>query len=1005
MENSIIILPFLIFSCFALIIPATFSSNETDLLSLLAVKAAIDDPHGALNSWNETTHFCRWKGIRCGRRHPNRVVAINLISQRLGGSLSPHIGNLSFLRGILLRNNSFRGEIPQQIGFLRRLELVELSNNSFIGAIPRNLSRCPNLYYLNLIDNDLSGNIPHELGSLYKLEALGLGSNELSGRIPPSIGNLSSLTLLSLRFCGLKGQIPESLGQLRSLTYLVLGQNNFTGSIPSSLFNISTLSTFEVYYNQLQGSIPYDLRLTLPNLMYLHLGANQFRGPIPMSLSNASSLVQIQLTDNFFTGPVPWFGRLSRLLGLYISNNPIEDDINFIASLTNCTNLQKLDMHGDLLSGSLPHAIANLSSHLTNMVISSNQLHGEIPLGIENLVSLTRVDLSDNNLDGSIPLGIGKLSNVHELNLGANKFRDVIPSSMGNLTLLNILYLDINNFSGSIPRSLSNCTNLLELRLSSNNLNGLIPQEIMRLSSISISLNLSSNSFMGSIPLEVGTLINLENLDLSNNRLSGLIPSSLSNCISLQKLYLEGNVLEGQIPQGLSDLRGLQDLDLSRNNLSGPIPSLLGDLQLEKLNLSYNRLQGEVPMFRNTTRVSLDGNNELCGGNVALLKLLPCSSMTSSKKRFSSRLKILIPLVIVGCVICFALSAWLIIFLYRRRWSKQNVSSKELFLGTQFMRLSYAHLLKATNGFSETNLVGAGRFGSVYKGILDDGQTFIAVKVLNLVVKGASKSFLAECNALRGIRHRNLLKIMSVCESIDFQGNDFKALVYEFMANGSLEKWLYNNKEQEEENGAEYRNLDMIERLNIAIDIAHALEYMHFGTDSTIVHGDLKPSNILLDHNMTAYVGDFGLAKIVTNMLQSHDQSSSSIAIKGTVGYVAPEYGTSDVVSTQGDVYSYGILLLELFTNRRPTDDIFNVHLNLHNFVSNAFPDGVMEIVDPSIQIGPAGISTKITDCLSSILSIGVACSNEMPKNRMSMIEVVSELKKIRNRYLAADLS
>ncbi|KAL0388066.1 UNVERIFIED_CONTAM: putative LRR receptor-like serine/threonine-protein kinase [Sesamum radiatum] len=935
MANPSTILSVFIFSCFVLSTPTTCLSNETDLISLLSFKNAINDPYGALNSWNETAHFCNWTGVRCGRKHPDRVVAISLSSRSLMGPLSPHIGNMSFLRSIILRNNSFYGEIPQEIGRLRRLGLIEFSNNSFSGAIPRNLSQCPNLVYLNLIDNLLSGPIPLEIGSLYNLQALGLGDNDLSGPIPPSLGNLTSLFLLSLRFCRLTGEIPESLTQLHSLTSFILGENNLTGTIPSGLFNISTLEIFEVFYNRLQGSIPDTIGLNHPNLKFFQVGYNKLSGAIPTSLSNASSLEQLQLTDNAFTGPIPWLGRLSHLRGLYIAYNPIKDDINFISSLTNCTNLQKLNIYENpLLGGSFPLSIANLSRDLFDLVMSRTQVHGKIPSSIENLLGLTRLELFDNNLEGPIPFDIGKLSSLQELNLGGNRFWNMLPSSLGNMTLLNYLYLQENNFSGNLPQSLSNCTNLLDLDLSRNNFSGLIPPEIVGLSSISISLNLSFNAFTGAIPIQIGSLSSLESLDLSNNRLSALIPSSLSNCLSLQRLILDGNLLQGEIPPGLSALRGLVDLDLSRNNLSGPIPSFLAERRLQRLNLSYNRFQ-----------------------------------------------------------VC------LVLVLYRRGRHKKNVPSVESLVGTQFTRLSYGDLLKATNGFSEANLIGSGRFGSVYKGVLEDGQTLIAVKVLNLVVKGAFKSFMAECNALRDIRHRNLVKLLSVCESIDFQGNDFRSLIYDFKANGSLDKWLYHHEEQEG-----LTRLSLIQRLDIAIDVAHALEYLHFGTDSTILHGDLKPSNILLDHNMIAYVGDFGLAKIVSNMFPEQE-SNSSIGIRGTVGYVAPEYGTSNLVSTQGDVYSYGILLLEIFTNRRPTDDSFKEYESLHSFVSTALQNDVMEIMDPLIQIEHDKNINKIKDYMVSVLSIGVACSKDLPRDRMSMTDVVRELHKIKDRFLAIERS
>ncbi|KAH6770155.1 hypothetical protein C2S52_014958 [Perilla frutescens var. hirtella] len=994
-KNFVVFLPLLIF-CFVFPPPASsYSSNQTDRISLLAIKSSLEDPQGALMSWNQTLHFCSWNGIQCGGRNRDRVVTINLTSQGLVGNLSPHVGNLSFLTTIILKNNTFNGPIPTEISHLRRLEFVDFNNNSFVGEIPMNLSRCPNLVRLNLVRNFLSGAIPTDLGFLSKLETLALSANKLSGPIPPSIGNITTLTKLSLGSCNFNGEIPESFGRLRRLTSLQLYGNSLTGIIPPSLFNLSDMQFFDVSVNQLHGLISSTVGLTLPNLACLYVEQNQFSGRIPNSISNASLIEWLDMSSNQFTGPIPSVGGLTQIQEFILHSNLIVDDLSFISSLTNSTELERLDVSDNMLSGSLPESTTNLSIHLSWLYIHKNKIHGNIALGIGDLINLVEVNLSDNFLDGPIPFVIAKLSNLRTLLLGNNRFRGELPSLFGNMTVLSRLHVDGNSLSGNVPTSLGNCTNLLELDLSDNNFNGLIPPEVIRLPSIAIVFNLSHNAFLGSIPYEVGSLKNLAALDLSSNRLSGQIPNSLSRCVSLQQIYLDDNLLDGEIPSALSALMGLQDLDLSRNNLSGLIPAFLGNLKLEKLNLSFNRLHGEVPttgVFRNITSISLDGNQGLCGG-ISELKLHHCSGVDSPMRKLSTLLKILIPILVVGGIFVMLL----VFCKYKGRMGNQTsfVTSHDS-IGGQFMRLSYADLLKATCGFSESNLVGFGRFGSVYKAILNDEDTlFVAVKVLNLAVKGASKTFMAECKALGGIKHRNLVKLVSVCDSIDFQGNNFKALVYEFKFNGSLEKWLYNNKEKTDKSGEEIRNLSIIQRLNIATDIAQGIEYLHYGTGSSIVHGDLKPSNILLDHDMVACVGDFGLAKILSS---SHEISNSSIGIKGTLGYVPPEYGTCESVSIQGDVYSYGIILLEMFTNKKPTDDLFDDHLNLHSFVSMALPDGVMEIVDPYLEIGELN-SGKKRECMSRILSVGVSCSNENPKDRMPIVDAVNELSTIRNWF------
>lgn len=195
----------LVFCCLSNTPPAYCLANETDRLALIQFKAAIDqDPLGpALSSWNDSVHYCNWKGIVCGRRHPDRVIELKLMSLGLVGTLTPHVGNLFFLRSIVIQNNSFHGPIPQEIGRLFRLQTLQLNNNSFGGRIPKNLSSCSNLKSLNVIDNHLTGDIPSELGSLAELEALGLSKNNLSGIIPPSLANVSSLSIVSLAYCNL----------------------------------------------------------------------------------------------------------------------------------------------------------------------------------------------------------------------------------------------------------------------------------------------------------------------------------------------------------------------------------------------------------------------------------------------------------------------------------------------------------------------------------------------------------------------------------------------------------------------------------------------------------------------------------------------------------------------------------------------------------------------------------------------------------------------------------
>ncbi|GKV12540.1 hypothetical protein SLEP1_g23669 [Rubroshorea leprosula] len=287
---------------------------------------------------------------------------------------------------------------------------------------------------------------------------------------------------------------------------------------------------------------------------------------------------------------------------------------------------------------------------------------------------------------------------------------------------------------------------------------------------------------------------------------------------------------------------------------------------------------------------------------------------------------------------------------------------------------------------------------------MGDNGMLVAVKVLNLKQKGASKSFVAECEAMKNIRHRNLIKVLTVCSSIDFKGVDFKAIVYEFMQNGNLDEWLHSNEVK-----VGVRNFGFIKRLNVTIEVAHAIEYLHYHCQPTIVHGDLKPSNILLDHEMVAHVGDFGLARFLIS-----SKKSSSLGIIGTIGYVAPEYGMGGKASMAGDVFSFGILLLEMITGKRPTDATFKDGLNLHQFAKLALPEHVMDIVDPSLLQELQSTDENVVDTrrdrrerkvsikeiLITFTRIGVLCSMDSANDRMEMKDVVVELCIIRDKFL-----
>ncbi|CAK9138189.1 unnamed protein product [Ilex paraguariensis] len=893
---------FMVVSCFSFLHPrfstivaaSKLGGNDTDQLALLAFKAnIIDDPFQVMTSWNESIHFCEWHGITCGRRH-QRVIKLDLQSQKLFGSMSPHIGNLSFLRKLYLHNNSFVHEIPPQLGRLARLQILALHNNSLNGKIPANLSGCSNLLGFDFDHNTLAGAIPTELGSLSKLQRIFISQNDLTGDIPHSFANLTSLEALSAFGNNFGGSIPDGVGQLTNLTTIALAGNRLFGTIPPSIFNLSYLEGFDVGDNKhIHGSLPSDIGFTLPNLKFLLISDNQFTGSLPNSIANASNLEVFTIDLNSFEGKVPTMEKLHNIRFVNFGANSLGSgglaDLDFLSSLINATHLQVLALDHNNFGGTLPESIGNLSTKLEVFIVGSNYIVGKIPAGIGNLINLNILNMWANQLTGNIPTEIGKLEKLHVWDFSINKLTGFIPFSVGNLSLLTNVRLNENNFQGSIPSSMGKSQNLLLLDFSNNNLSGTIPHQVIGLSSLSVYLNLSQNHLSGSLPMEVGNLRNLGIMDISENMLSGEIPITIGSCESLEILNMQGNSFQGPLPSSLSLLRGLQELDFSRNNLSSKIPQYLASFQLKKLNLSFNDFDGEVPMkgiFKNASATSVMGNNKLCGG-VPELRLPRCKVKELKKSRPTFIVKLVVSL---SCGFLGVILALSFIYLYWFRKSRKAISSS--LPDNSLFKVSYQSLLKATSGFSLENIIGVGSFGSVYKGFLNDedgNESVVAVKVLNLSHQGASKSFLSECKALRNIRHRNLVKVVTACSGVDYQGNDFKALVYEFMVNGNLDEWLHQIQD-EYEPSEQPKNLSLLERLNIGLDVACALDYLHHHCHAPIIHCDLKPSNILLNNDMIAHVGDFGLARFLVNASCSNSaqQTSSSIGVRGSIGYVAP---------------------------------------------------------------------------------------------------------------------
>ncbi|XP_054805237.1 putative leucine-rich repeat receptor-like serine/threonine-protein kinase At2g24130 [Prosopis cineraria] len=935
---------------------ADLVNDKSSLISFM--RGIVSDPNNALASWKSPdVHVCSWSGIRCNNASDRRVIEINLNGKSVGGTISPSISNLSSLKILDLSENFFVGHIPKELGFLTQLGQLSLSWNFLEGEIPAELSSLHNLYYLDMGSNKLEGEIPASLfcNGSSSLRYIDLSNNSLGGQIPLN----NECLLLEVRF-------------------LLLWSNKLVGQVPLALANSKQLKWLDLGSNMLSGELPLEIVSSWPQLQFLYLSDNDFVShdgntnlePFFASLTNLSYLQELEIAENNLGGKLPY----------NIGDLP--------------TSLVQLHLDDNLIYGPIPPQIANLVN-LTLLNFSSNQLNGSIPPSLCKMGKLERIYLSNNSLSGEIPSALGVIQHLGLLDLSRNKLSGSIPDSFANLSQLRRLLLYENQLSGTIPPSLGKCVNLEILDLSRNKISGVIPTEVAALTSLKLHLNLSSNNLNGPLPLELSKMDMVLAIDLSNNNLSGRIPPQLESCIALEYLNLSGNSLEGPLPISLGQLPYLKALDVSSNRLTGAIPeSLLLSSTLKKLNFSFNKFSGNIPNKEAISSLSIDsflGNDALCGS---------IKGMQSCHKKHSDHFVLLIiPVFLFAipllCMFGFRLvhrvkfQRRLAIF-GRKGYKNDEEETKDL----KYPSISYKQLIDATGGFSASSLIGSGRFGHVYKGVLGD-NTRIAVKVLDTTTAGEfSGSFRREIQILKRTRHRNLIRIITICSK-----PEFKALVLPLMPNGSLERHLYPS------HGLSHA-LNLVQVVKICSDVAEGMAYLHHYSPVRVIHCDLKPSNIPLDDDMTALVTDFGISRLVKgdeNMAYSNNSASFSSThglLCGSVGYIAPEYGMGEKASTQGDVYSFGVLLLEIVTGRPPTDVLVHEGSSLHEWVKRQYPYKLDNIVDKALQrLAHSGQHDRKIwqDVVMELIELSLLCTQHNPLTRPSMLDVAQEMGRLKD--------
>nr|CAD1838173.1 unnamed protein product [Ananas comosus var. bracteatus] len=984
------------FSCcfFFLLLFAAAAAAAAPLpaLALLSLKSSLVDPLSSLRDWtyasaasagggggggDDPRPWCSWSGVTC---HPatRDVTGLDLSRRNLSGSLPPELLLLSpALARLNLSSNSFRGPLPSLLLRLPSLLSLDVSHNdfnstfpspspspsptprsslatlnaysnSFTGPLPRALLLAqfsPSLEYLNLGGSFFDGSIPPEIGSLSKLRFLHLAGNLLTGQLPPQLGSLLSLDHLELGYNSYAGGIPAELGKLRNLRYLDISSASLSGPLPPALGGLPRLESLLLFKNRLAGPIPARLS-RLQALRVLDLSDNRLSGPIPAALAGLANLTLLSLMSNALSGPIPGpLGDLPNLEALNLWNNSLTGPLP--QRLGSNRRLARLDASTNLLSGPIPPRLC-AGNRLVRLILFSNRLGSEIPRA-----SRPAPRSGGNSLSGAIPRDLCGAASLAYFNVSGNPLRRALPRAIWTAPRLQVFAAGYCGLTGEVPSFASGCSDFYRIDLEGNDLRGTIPSDVVRCDKL-VSLKLDRNRLTGEIPREVAMLPSITEVDLSWNNLSGPIPPEFDNCSTLESL------------------------DVSFNRLTGPVPSTISSV------------------------MQFEGNVGLCGEAVDK----PCGGGRGDGDPFLARRTAGGVIMLAGATAVAV--AGLVVLAVGMRWSREGgeADAKGGAVGPgqwqmmAFQRLNFTaeDVAAACADRGSARVVGAGSTGTVYRAEMPNGEV-IAVKELRLPhnkgkrgkekSNGSSKreaitvaAAAAEVEVLGSVRHRNIVRLLGWCRN-----NETVLLLYEYMPNGSLEKLLHGggniDDDKESDKRAEKRGggggvmaVDWETRYKIAVGVAQGMSYLHHDCTPLVVHRDLKPSNILLDAEMEARVADFGLAKFMDGAV-----APSVSEISGSYSYIAPEYACTLKVDERSDIYSYGVVLMEIVSGRRSVEPEYGEGNSIVEWIRQKLVSGtddraIWDVLDATIAN-----CKEVRKEMMLVLRVAILCTCKSPSN------------------------
>ncbi|CAN6242082.1 unnamed protein product [Urochloa humidicola] len=801
---------------------------------------------------------------------------------------------------------------------------------------------------LKLLQLNLEGTLAPELGQLSHMQTMDFMWNSIGGCIPKELGNITALNLLLLSGNRFNGTIPEEIGLLPNLSRIQIDQNLISGLIPKSLANLNNIKYLHMNDNALSGQIPPELSV-LSSLVHLLLDNNNLSGYLPSELSQLPKILIIQIDNNNFSGTsIPSsYGNITTLLKLSLRNCSLEGPVLDVSGIP---KLGYLDLSWNQLRG--PISVGHFARTITTIDLSHNHLSGSIPGSFSALPNLQILSLDNNNIDGSFPPNVWQNVDFRNRTL----ILDFQNNSLSNLSNPFFPPANVTILLYGNPV----CATQIQLNTSRycQSTPVVVPD------GYSYEKPICARCSFGDIPFEMNPL--------SPIPCFCALPISVNYELT-SPIFWDFHPYQVQFQNYLSSELSLSlyQLEVSAFTWSNG-PRLTIYLKIFPNNAS---LFNKSEVFRITGLFTgwLIKESNLFGPYEVLYiddGLGYYDEKLSHQKVGRSRGAT------VGIIMAAFVAATILLLLFtiiirRRRSSKKQYARRILMKIDGVKDFTFRQLSHGTNDFSESAVIGRGGYGKVYRGVLADG-TVVAVKRAQKGSLQGSKEFFTEIELLSRLHHRNLVPLLGYCDEEDEQ-----MLVYEFMSNGTLREHLSVRAEDP---------LDFPTRLRIALGSSRGILYLHTEADPPIFHRDIKATNILLDSKWVAKVADFGLSRLApVPEIEGSAPGHVSTVVKGTPGYLDPEYFLTHKLTDKSDVYSLGVVFLELLTGMQPISHGRNI---VREIVAANQSGMLLSMVD-------SRMGSFHVECVERFGALALWCCRDETHTRPSMVEVVRELEMI----------